>query len=95
MVHIRYYQDGSDHWKKIYGTDIRAETISEWTHHVVYFEKSQYDRTIFAEAADSTVDIWMDNIYVGPSDIFDDCHRVDIDSCQGIFYLFIFLKSLF
>ena len=81
MVHIRE----NTNFKKIYATDIASEKISDWTHHIVYFNKAPGDDVIFAEAADTTVDLWMDNVYVGPAAAFDDSHRVDIGPGQGIF----------
>ena len=83
MVHIREQNQENENFKKIYATDIASEKISDWTHHVVYFDKAPGDRVIFAEADDTTVEIWMDNVFVGPAWVFDDCHRVDIGPCEG------------
>jgi len=88
MVHIQEQINGENNYRKIYGTDLMSTEISEWTHHVVYFEKTEGDKVVFAEAADTTVDIWMDHVYVGPAQLFDDCHRVEIDPCKGC-YLFV------
>ena len=84
MVHIREKIEENDNYKKIYATDIVSEKISDWQQHIVYFDKAPGDRVIYAEAADTTVDIWMDNVYVGYASAFDDCHRVDIGPCEGI-----------
>ena len=83
MVHIREQNQENENFKKIYATEIASEKISDWQQHIVYFVKAPGDRVIFAEAAGTTVDLWMDNVYVGPASDFDDCHRVDIGPCEG------------
>jgi hypothetical protein len=94
MVQIREKIQENENYKKIYVTDIMSDKISDWTHHIIYFDKAPGDRVIFAEAEDTTVDLWMDQVFVGDASDFDDCHRVDIGPCEGI-CLFILEISRF
>jgi hypothetical protein len=43
MVHIREKIQENENYKKIYVTDIMSDKISDWTHHIIYFDKAPGD----------------------------------------------------